>query len=182
MKIEDFLFEMRAGLEKKWVKMLLSTYESPAFLNIHQNRFANPVGVTLASGLEAILKLLAKGEDLSGAAGPLEDIIKIRAVQEFTPTAAVSFVFGLKQIVREALVREKLDPAGMEGYFQFEERVDSLALMAFDLYMASRERLFRVRLHELTNGNYTLTDGAICPSALLRRERGKSAAEQSNLS
>ncbi|MCF6289844.1 MAG: RsbRD N-terminal domain-containing protein [Desulfobacterales bacterium] len=177
MSLDTLLDEKRADLGAKWIKLVLATYGAPEFLNSQQNRFANPIGYTVTAGIGKILQVLVSGSDLATAAAPLEEIIKIRAVQDFSPSDAVSFVFGLKQIVRHELRKELRDatvPADLAG---FEARVDSLALMAFDLYMASRERLFQVRLNELKSGNHVLTDDMVCPSAFLRQERKGSAAK-----
>ncbi len=171
------LDEKRADLEAKWIKLVLATYGAPEFLNSQQNRFANPIGYTVSTGLGKILKVLVSGNDLATAVAPLAEIVKIRAVQEFSPSDAVAFVFGLKQIVRQELQGKKKEAIPPADLAVFEERIDSLALMAFDLYMASRERLFQVRLNELNSGNHILTDGMACPSALLRQERKESAAK-----
>ena len=177
MSLDTLLDEKRVALEAKWIKLVLATYGAPEFLNNQQNRFANPIGYTVTDGLGKILKVLVSGSDLTTVVAPLEEIIKIRAVQDFFPSDAVSFVFGLKQIVRQELQGEKRDATVPADLAVFEDRVDSLALMAFDLYMASRERLFQVRLNELKSGNHILTDGMACPSALLRQERKESAAK-----
>ena len=57
--------------------------------------------------LSRLYTILAEDRELGEAAKPLEDIIKIRAVQEFSPSSAVFFVYLLKNIVREELSKEK---------------------------------------------------------------------------
>ena len=181
MNIDAILSEKKDEITKRWIQVVLATYESPAFLGLQKDRFANPIGYTVTDGLGRLLTVLLSGDDLAAAANPLEEIIKIRAVQDFAPSMALSFVFDLKRVVREVLTRAKVDSAVLAGMADFDARVDALMLMAFDLYMASRERLFQVRINELKNGNYILTDKSHCPSDMLRKKLNESAEHHDNL-
>jgi hypothetical protein len=68
----------------------------------------------------------------------LDALIRIRAVQDLTASQAVGFVFLLKPILRElAPVDDSLN-----------DRIDRLALMAFDKYMQCREQLADIRVNE----------------------------------
>jgi hypothetical protein len=174
------LQETLAGREKeivgKWVDLVLSSYQSAAFFKTKKDQFANPVGANIKEGLRDIYQLLlaeAKPAELSTA---LDRIIRIRAVQDFTPSQAISFVFALKEIVRAELT--KTDEALPPELGVFEAAVDRSALMAFDIYMACRERLFQIRIKELQNGTHILTDGTQCASAWLKRKLRKSAGNK----
>jgi hypothetical protein len=76
----------------------------------------------------------------------IDGIVRIRAVQEFTPSAAVGFVYTLRGILREELADAALDPA---GHAALERGVDRLALVAFDVYMQCREKIFEIRVREI---------------------------------
>ena len=82
----------------------------------------------------------------------LEEIIKIRAVQEFTPAKAVSFVFLLKDAIRAQLGDDAKDPRAREELRAIDTRVDQLALFAFDVYVMCREKVFSLRLNEIRKG------------------------------
>jgi len=72
--------------------------------------------------------------------------VRIRAVQEFSPSAAVGFVYALRGILREELASAGLDAA---GHAAVESGVDRLALAAFDAYMKCREKIFEIRVREI---------------------------------
>lgn len=157
-----------------WIDMVLGTYKSPVFFKTQKNRFANPVGCNISDSLGELLDILSDGSDLEKATAPLENIINIRAVQEFTPSQAVSFVFVLKKVLRVELGKAGKANGSQGGLLEIEEKIDSLGLIAFDLYMASKERLHRIRVRELESGTHALQ----CPSASLRRSQQESVGSK----
>jgi hypothetical protein len=86
--------------------------------------------------------------DAEKVCSALEEIVKIRSIQDFTPAQALSFVFSLKQVIREELKGE-LDAARLAELVQFEAQIDQLALFAFDVYVKCRERLYEIRVSEV---------------------------------
>jgi hypothetical protein len=177
------LTEKKKEVVGKWVDLVLNTYESPEFFKTQKDRIANPVGSNIAEGLREIFELLLAGADSEGFSEPLDRVIRIRAVQDFSPSQAVSFMFVLKDVVRWELAKNGgILPAELA---EFESAIDRVALQAFDIYMACRERLFQIRIRELQNGTHILTDGTKCASAWLKNKLNKSAdnnqLKQSNL-
>jgi hypothetical protein len=70
----------------------------------------------------------------------------LRAVQDFTAGQAVSFPFLLKKIIREEC---KADCTRCPDEFaDLEARIDELTLLAFELYVKCRERLFEIKYNE----------------------------------
>ncbi|NIR14663.1 MAG: hypothetical protein GWN86_12250, partial [Desulfobacterales bacterium] len=61
---------------------------------------------TISKALENIYKELLKGVDREGVSPFLDRIIRIRAVQDFSPSQAIAFVFLLKRVIREVLDKE----------------------------------------------------------------------------
>ena len=180
MHIEKLLAEKKRLLLQRWIDRVLDTYGSPGFFKKQKDRFANPIGATVSEGLSALYGILQEKKDLQEAAKPLENIIKIRAVQDFTPSQAVSFVFLLKDIIREELAREKESEKFLASLAGFDARIDQVALMAFDFYMDCRERLHRIRVNEVLSGRSALTDGTKCFSAMLKRNQTESADNNQN--
>lgn len=136
----------------KWLSAIFSTYPEDAarVFATRRDPFANPVGSTFRVAAERIVSLLIEGADRESLTPPLRDIIKIRAVQDFPPSAAIGFVFFLKDIVRGLLNepsedRPKLTSADLDA---FDRAVDELALLAFDLYSEARERIAEIRIAE----------------------------------
>ena len=70
----------------------------------------------------------------------LDAVLRIRAVQDVSPSQAVGFVIQLRSVLREA-------PATFDLPL-LESRIDQLSLAAFDKYMQCREQAFAARLHE----------------------------------
>jgi hypothetical protein len=149
--LADLLKTEKTTLLRKWFGYVLETYPEDAsrFLKSEKNPFANPVGAAIGEGLEGIFDELL-GDAPSAALVPfLDKLIRIRSVQEFSPSAAISFVFRLKPVVREVLKKEILKQQLHEELVAFESRIDRLALLAFDTYVQCREELFELRVGEL---------------------------------
>ena len=171
MDLQTLLAEKKKAIIQKWVDQVLDSYGSPAFFKKQKDRFANPVGSTISDGLAKIFAFLLENKDLVEVSKPLENIIKIRAVQDFAPSQAVSFVYLFKDIVRQEAAREKNLDEMSAGLAALDARIDKVALMAFDIYMNCRERLHQIRVNEVLSGRSALTDGTKCISAMLKRNK-----------
>lgn len=150
-----------------WTERTLDSYESSDFFKKSQDCFANPVGANIREGLAQLFRLLTAGADSSEFAKPLDMIIRIRAVQNFTPSQAVAPILALKAVVRQVFSTDKDCRNLLSELAPFEAEADRIMLLAFDLYMECRERLYKTRIRELKSGSYILTDSA-CASALIR--------------
>ncbi|MBU0740763.1 RsbRD N-terminal domain-containing protein [bacterium] len=150
----DLLQKKKKAIGERWLASLLATYgeDTAAFLRQQKNRFANPVGRTFADASRAILDEVLDGMDAANLCAHLEEIIKIRAIQEFSPAAAVSFVFLLKDAVREEIGDAAREPDILVELHEIETRIDQLALFAFDIYVKRREQVYSLRLREIRNG------------------------------
>jgi len=150
MRIENLLEQRKAVIVKKWFDVVIQTYpaDTSRFLKTQKDPFANPVGQTVLRGLEALFDTLMKGPDTDTISSFLDPIIRIRAVQDFTPSKAVSFIFSLKQVIRENLTKELKDTAMALELLNLESAIDDLALIAFDIYMECREKIFELKANE----------------------------------
>ena len=175
MSIEILLASKKKAIVQKWIDQVLDSYGSPDFFKKQKDRFANPIGSTISNGLQNLYAILVEEKELGEAAKPLEEIIKIRAVQEFSPSNAVFFVYILKNIVREELSKEKNREEVLDTLSVLDSRIDKIALMAFDFYMDCRERLHQIRVNEVLSGRSALTDGTKCVSAMLKKNQEESA-------
>lgn len=178
MEIDSILTSRKAEIAKKWVNLVLNTYDSSTFFKTQKDRIANPVGTNISEALHLLYDLLCRRADIQELIGPLDTIVRIRAVQDFSPSQAVAFLFALKNVVREEITKQ--GSGQINGLFEFEAAVDQAALAAFDIYMGCKERLFRIRLNELRSGTHVLTDGTQCASALLKRKLKESADNHQN--
>jgi hypothetical protein len=150
MTLKDLLHSKRATIAKRWLDKTLETYapDAAAFFGKQKDPFANPVGQALRTGTRVMVDCLLDGIDAEKICGCLEEIVKIRSIQDFTPAQAVSFVFSLRQIVREELGQE-LGSDRLGELEEFDSRIDQLALFAFDIYAKCRERLYDIRVDEV---------------------------------
>jgi hypothetical protein len=145
------LKEHRDAILDRWIESVFGQYpeETSKFLRQQKDRFANPVGVNLREGLAGLLDGVIRGAEDSEFEPPLDSVIRVRAVQEFSPAAAVGFVFDLKKIVRKELAgsgsRDTTD------FTAFDCAIDHLALLAFDVYMGCREQLWAIRAKQIRN-------------------------------
>ncbi len=156
----------REKIVDRWVEYVLSTYISSGFFVKEKDKFANPVGGNLREGLQRLFLLLSKGADPAEFTAPLEQIISIRSVQEFTPAQAVAPLNGIKHIVREVFEADKERKQLVSGLYDFEFSVDLGGRRIIKKYMKYRERLYQVRINEIRSGSHILTDSK-CPSNLL---------------
>ncbi len=155
MSLERMLAKHKTSILTRWFDLTVQTYppDSRKFFKSQTNRFANPVGWTISEGMALIFDVLVAGQGLESqeVRAFLDGIIRIRAVQDFSPAEAVSFVYLLKAAAREALGADLLDEGVVHEFLAFESRIDKLALLAFDKYVECREKIFELRANELKN-------------------------------
>jgi hypothetical protein len=151
MKLEELLTQRESRILKRWLDLVFDTYPADAqrFLRKQKDPFANPVGSTLSRELEILYREFLGKADPDKMASALEGIVRIRAVQGFAASEAVAFVFLLKRIIREETDKElRENRLAAEELLELESRLDELALMAFDVYMTCKEKVFEIRVRE----------------------------------
>ena len=157
MDLKVLLTQKRSSILQRWIDLTLKTYPPDAqnFLRRQEDPFANPVGSTIRDGIEGIYKELLLGAD-SQIGSFLEGIVKIRAIQNFSPSVAIAFLPFLKQVIKEELGKEIQENWLFGELWELEARIDKLTLQAFDLYMRYREKIYQIRIKELKNGSTRL--------------------------
>lgn len=153
----------------KWVDYTLSTYESSTFFTKEKDKFANPVGGNVREALGKLFVLISKNNDPKDFVPPLETLMSIRSVQEFSPSQAIAPLNALKHITREVLSADKERAHLVAELYDFEFAIDLAVFAAFDIYMQCRERIYKIRINEIKSGSHILTDSK-CPSKLLSKK------------
>jgi hypothetical protein len=150
MMLKGILKESRKAIIEQWLTDTLSDYQQGAarFFRKTADPFANPVGHAFARGAAGIFEYLLGEQPIESVRRDLDDIVKIRAVQDFSPSRALSFVFLLKKAVRAGLGEKIDDPGLTREVREFESGIDQLALLAFEAYVDCRERIGRLRVEE----------------------------------
>lgn len=135
----------------RWLDDALSLYaqEASAAFGRQKDQFANPIGHSLRQGTLTIFEALLDGLDAEKIRQHLGEIVKIRAVQQFTAASTLGFIFRLKDIVREEVAETVRDGKITPEYLLFERKVDEVALVAFDVYAECREQVFAIRTNEI---------------------------------
>ena len=151
MNLMQQLTGKKTAILRKWAAAVFDTYpgDTAAFLQSEKDRFANPVGYAVTISLEKIMDGLIAGPDIQSLSAYLEDIIKIRAVQDFSPSQTISFPLLLKKVIIDEIKLEQV-PA---DWIEFESKIDGLTLLAFDIYSQCREKINRIKLNELKAGS-----------------------------
>ena len=140
---------------EEWLACTFGTYPEQAgrFMRHEQDPFRNPVGHTLRVALGALAGELLGDFDRAQVASSLEAIVRIRAVQNFTPSQAVGFV-PLARGVSRRLARDKALPP--ERVDELDARIDEMVLMAFDLFAECREEIHAISAREARRRVYLL--------------------------
>jgi hypothetical protein len=154
MALRDRLRERSSAIAGRWLGDTLNTYsgDASAAFKRQKDPFANPVGHALRVGLNAVVAALVEGEEPDEICPHLDEIIRIRAIQEFAPSEALSFVFLLKEATRAELGKAVGEPSVAAELAEFEGRIDRIGLLAFDSYVASREKVYQLRVNEVKRG------------------------------
>jgi hypothetical protein len=153
MNLSELLAQNRSSIVKKWCDLVLDTYpkQSHNFLSKQKNRFANPVGQSIFEGIESIYDELVGEANSDKISLFLDNVIRVRAIQEFSPSQAIGFIFGLKKIIKDELESEIQEHGISEEWVAFDSRIDSLALLCFDIYTKCRQEIFDIRVNEVKN-------------------------------
>ena len=173
MELSEALSNRKKEILSLWIERTLDSYAAPGFFKSSTDPFANPVGVNIASGLTALFDLLLGRADQQDYLKPLDQVVRIRAVQEFTPSQAVAPFLELKWVVKQIFSGNQETRPLLAALDAFDCDIDRMALAAFDVYADCREQLYRNRIQELKSGRAILTDAA-CPSALQRQDAAES--------
>ena len=151
MSLRELLIEKRPALCARWLDAVLAEYGdvTAARWRSEKDRFANPIGHALSTGLPELVDAVVGGAMGERAMTALEDIVRIRSVQDLAPSRAVGFVFHLRGAVRQELGEAVARGAHAAELAELDARVEQLALAAFDAYVGLRERTYQLRQEEL---------------------------------
>ena len=156
MSLPQRLAQKKKKITQKWFEAVINTYpvETARFLKRQSNPFANPVGQTTKQNLDVLFDLLIADLDHAKAEQALDPIIRIRAIQEFTPAQATRFVFDLKTVIHDILHSTAGNQQSTEQMLRLDRRIDELALIAFNIYMKCREKIYELKANEIRSRTF----------------------------
>ena len=156
MRLNNLLAQRKTAIIKNWFTLAVETYppDTASFLKRQKDPFANPVGRTISLGLEALFNELLKEMDYEIITSFLDPIIRIRAIQNFSPAQAISFIFLLKKVIRKNTKKEVPREQLFNELLLFESKIDQLVMIAFNLYMQCKEKIYDLKANEMRNSTY----------------------------
>ncbi len=153
MDLDRRLRQRKKELVQKWFHAVIETYSADAsrFFANQKDPFANPVGRAFREGLSGLFDHLINSEqnDPRQIGACLDPMIRIRAVQNFLPSQAIGFLFDFKKILRKDLGDALEHPDFSDALKRLEERIDAFGLIAFDVFMRCREKIYQLKADDL---------------------------------
>ena len=149
--LTDLLKKKSSQILDRWLQLILETYpaDTATLMKNEKDRFMNPVGRTIAEGIKVLYDELLLGMSGEKTSLALENIVRIRCVQDFSPSQAILFVYRLKGAIRDELAAELQGDRIFQEWLVLESKIDDLSLKAFDLYTKCRERICDIRVQEM---------------------------------
>ncbi len=144
--MDQWLRKNREAILGDWLEATIQSYpvETAQFLRRGNDPFSNPVAFHAAESLGRLFDGLVSNADGDEMAAALDEMLRVRAVQEFSPAQAVAFIFEVKPVIEK-----RVDSAvSASEVLSFHGKIDRLALLAFDVYARCREQLYQVRLND----------------------------------
>lgn len=160
MSLLGILREKRDELKEQWLQAIFRTYplDTVGFMRRQHDQFENPIYHRSKEAVNTLVDMLLEDDGLDTVAVKpwVEEIVRVRAVQDFTPARGVGVMFLIKGLVRKQLEKQLGDVALLRELLQFESKIDSLALISFDIYSQCKQELFELRVREVKNSQASL--------------------------
>ena len=105
MTLKELLIEKKSAILEGWLDRILDVYPAGSgdFFRENQDPFSNPIGSTIREGIEKLFQEILEPTDAARSRSILDPIIRIRAVENLSPSRAMAFIPLLKEIIRESL-------------------------------------------------------------------------------
>lgn len=145
--IYEYLNSQKPAILAKWQAVIL-----PRYSGLPQKKtagpFTSPGTYIVRKNTELILNGLLNASGSEDCLEPLQEICRLKAVEEVSPGEALGFIFALKEIIGDEL------PPGtgkneVTILRALDKRIDDMALRAFDYYADCRARIYQMKLDEL---------------------------------
>ncbi len=156
MSLKNLLRNRKKAIIKKWQEGIFLLYPSDSvrFLTSEADQFANPVGHSIREHTGKLYSVLID----EGAINPenvgliLDEILRIMAIQDFSPSRAMRYLFILKDMIAQELkdISEQDNILYCE-LVELYRRIDEIALIAFDIYSKCREKIFEIKVDTIKN-------------------------------
>jgi hypothetical protein len=136
MSLDTLPEDVRREFVREWLACTLRTYPDQAgrFLREERDPFRNPVGSAFSAAFEALAEELFGRFDRARVSAALDGVVRVRAVQGFTPAEAVAFV----PMAGDVLPRAALGPSALA---LVESRIGEMSVLAAEALSACRDQI-----------------------------------------
>jgi hypothetical protein len=150
MPLATLLSQKKAAILGRWLTTIYESYppQTAIFLRKEKDRFDNPAGYRISEGLAGLYGALLEELERDQILTWLDEIVRIRALQDFAPSQALAFIFLLKNVIRQELAEEIRKEDLAVELLDLESRIDGLALLGFDVYTKRREKIYEIKADE----------------------------------
>ncbi len=168
--LREILEQKKGPIVEKWREQIHKTYppETAQFLKREKDRFSNPIGSSIEDSIWPLYDQLIGEADPAITKKLLDNLVRVRAVQDFSAASAVQIIFALKPIVRKEVFKLAQKKGLIKEYLEFESEIDRFGLLAFDVFMECRERVWEIKRNDLLKRPFLLS-GGMCPSYMMKR-------------
>ena len=144
MNVQKIFREQRAVIVEGWINAVYSTYplQTTGFLRTKNDPFTAGLIYDVIAGEHVTPQKIKHA---------LDRFVRLRAVQQYTPSQGLGVFFLMKPLLREHILPLCREKENLAEYLDAESRLDSVTLLAFDLYSAARETLAETRIAEIRN-------------------------------
>jgi hypothetical protein len=151
--LKELLTEKKSTILGGWLDRILEVYPagSRGIFRKNPDPFSNPIGSAIRDGIEKLLQEILDPTDVARSRSILDPIIRIRAVENLSPSRALAFIPLLKEIIKEALGDRILERISSREWMILNGKIDQLTLQALDIYMECREKIHQLKIKELKN-------------------------------
>ncbi len=116
------------------------------------DRFLNPAGHIIKAATSSLFKAIM-GEEIEQEKilRDMRELLRLQAIQQLSPAQALFPLVAVKEHIYD-IVNSLLTTK--EAFVQYKEitgRLDTLMLMAFDIFTQDKEDLYRIRIKEVKN-------------------------------
>ncbi len=145
--LKGLIQKNKSEIIKNWFAATIQTYapDTAHFYKNQKDQFGNPVGSITSKGIAFLLDQLLNTFDPDAIKAYLDPIIRIRAIQDFSPSQATGFILLLKKILRENLANELQNAATATQFLAFESKSISCVCWPLTCIWTVKKKYMRFR-------------------------------------